>query len=177
MKSCYFKNGLFLAILLISSTSFAGRIESGPIKASFSSMEKMIDAAILKAEELFEQNNGRKIKQINLLTKPNKIAEILRISSDYKVQFKFPTTKNPKNPKDIPIILSGVKIELRPIYNKGDSSITAWKCITNADVMYKKITGKSTEAIRKGGLSYITSPEYLNENQYLSMCNYAKQIF
>ena len=138
---------------------------------------------VTKAMRLFEENHGTEMGSSfnNLATTvtapgiPNPYLQVLRITTDYKVEIKFASgAKSAKNPDststsfNVPVAkgLLGIDIVLIPVYNQGDEKISAWECVTNADNNIQEFIGATAKEYSASYIREATS------NPYLSLCTY-----
>lgn len=153
------------------------------VNGTMKNVESAIDTAIKQSEALYEQHGGQDMdKPINMLQSgpgSNPYIDVLRINTDYRIEFKF--ADEPKNTRENKIIgeytsvpvanaLLGKEIVLLPVHRKQDAKVSSWECLTNAD---KNVA----EFMNHKGTPNLTA-SFIRSNTshpYLSMCIYVNQ--
>lgn len=176
------KLALFLMMLTLTPlSSFSGSMLLG-VSGTLKNVEKAMRAAVLRSEELYEQNGGAYLNsQIELLNGPaNPFLNRLTINNNYSIILVFegdpamPAFSDDSNAfgsnTTIPVArsLMNKRVMLIPIYNNGDSVITAWECLTDADQVSYFLGANSTATV--GNISFLSRPEINQGNVYLSNC-------
>ena len=147
------------------------------VKGTMRNVETAIETAVRQAEKLYEQNGGVAMAApVNALkiVGNNPYIDKLTIETDYKVLFKFASTK--KTAKTVagkvPVThaLLGKEIALLPMHNDNDARVTSWECLTNADKDVAEFLNSS--GTPEFSASFIRRN---TGNPYLSMCIYVNQ--
>ena len=161
--------------LLYASSAMA---DLAGAKGTFNNIDSAVNDTVTKAMRLFEENHGNAMDSSfsNLVatTGANPYLNVLRITTDYKVEIKFAsstkqgTGTNPADTYIVPVAkgLLGMDIVLIPVYNNEDEKISAWECITNADRKIQEFIGATAKEYSASYIREATS------NPYLSLCTY-----
>lgn len=160
------------AVSLIPSFAFANLYG---VKGTMRNVESAIEEVIKQSEFLYEQNGGTPMPHAldTLKNGDNPYIDKLIIDTDYKVLFKFASSKKQTLTYDqaaVPVTsaLLGKEIILVPMHNAGDAKISSWECLTNADRNVRMFAGsRGTKELTASFIRRNTT------NPYLSMCIYA----
>ena len=170
--------------LLYASSAMA---DLAGAKGTLNNVDSAVNDTVTKAMRLFEENHGTAMGSsfsnlASTVTEPgitNPYLQVLRITTDYKVEIKFASgAKSAINPGststtsfNVPVAkgLLGIDIVLIPVYNQGDEKISAWECVTNADNNIQEFIGATAKEYSASYIREATS------NPYLSLCTYIKQ--
>ena len=180
---------LATCIILIPTIVFA---EIEGIKNTLINIEASVNDSVHKAEQMFEEREGKNMKGSFSFIRTNKIGlrkisniitsksteyplkenlylSILRILPDFKIEIKLAGNVQSTDLINSPVSreLLGSEIILLPIYNKNDKKITSWECLTNADAVLQEFKGNS--GIKEYAVSLIRK---YTDNIYLSVCTY-----
>lgn len=161
-------------MVILSSNTVAFDLPGA--RGTLGNIDTAINYAVRKAEIIFEQRFGNPLSEdLSLITgDKNPYLEVLKIDKDYNILIKF--SINAKVVKDgegrlspVTPVLLGKDIMLLPIYELGDSKITAWECLTNADQGIQEFIGNYDKEF---GASFLRR---YTDNRYLSLCVYIKR--
>jgi len=167
---------LQLTVLAASAAFYsfnASAAELAGAKGTLSNVETALNEAVVKAERMFEENQGKKMSSVyNAIDGSNPYIANLLVGTDYSVKLKFAgSAKGGKGDGSVPVAkaLLGTEILLTPVYNAGDEKITSWECLTNADTQVQMFMGGAST--KQYTASYIRD---YTDNAYLSLCTYIK---
>jgi len=160
---------LSAGVILCSTSSMAAGLAGA--RGTLQNIDSAINNAVHKAERMFEENNGKRMRtEFSVVKKgQNPYLSHLSVSKGYKVKIKLAGSAKKGSNTTVPVAKSmlGSEILLIPVYRKGDERITSWECLTNADKNVQKFMGDS--GTKKYTASFIR--DYTN-NTSLSLCTY-----
>jgi hypothetical protein len=160
------------------TTAYAIVISDGGLasllRSCLAGISTTLDTSISYAEDVYKSKSSAPITATISLFKPgtsNAYLSTLEMTKTYKVQLVFHGTSlgtNRRVASLVPDLLLNKRILLVPIYNEGDTQISYWNCLTDADTNLSNFAGDSKLA-SLSSQNYSFIKDY-TKNEYLGNC-------
>lgn len=143
------------------------------VSSTLKSVQKPIEAAIAKAELLYETNGGVELNQEESVSSSNSFLSKLEISTDYNIELRFPAEQPSQSNRLLPFThaMLDKRIIFIPITDELENNaiITTWECLTNIDEGAEMFMGHDVDSM-EGNVSIITDTDNASDNPYISNC-------
>lgn len=174
----HFLSTVAILALGITTTAKADLPSDNIIRGTLQNIDTSIDVAVKTAEQLYVENAGVALGGAVSLSADHPYFQHFAVSTSYDIEMQFKSAQKVKvdatagteGNAGTTAGLYDKKILLVPVYTSGDSVITAWECLTDADSYYSvNIQGQA--APTDGAKSFITR---YTDNPYLALCTYVE---